>query len=179
MTANTRFSIRLHPQDTVAIALKDLTAGTHLPEQGVTLTEAVPRGHKLALAPLAEGAQVIRYGQIIGVATAAIPAGAHVHSHNLGMGPHSTDYAHASASVPLPPVTEARTFMGYHRADGTVGTRNYIGVLTSGELFRFCGALHRRGGGEDRLAGRVRECRRGGAHRAWHRLRDVGQGRGL
>ncbi|SMY09911.1 UxaA family hydrolase [Flavimaricola marinus] len=131
MTATSRFSIRLHPQDNVAIALSDLTSGTVLPEHDVTLPGPVPRGHKIALVPLSEGDKVIRYGQIIGVATEPVAPGAHIHTHNLGMGPHEQDYAHASANSPLPPIAEPRTFMGYHRADGSVGTRNYIGILTS------------------------------------------------
>jgi hypothetical protein len=83
---------------------------------------------------------VIRYGQIIGQATEDIAAGAHVHSHNLGMGPHSSDYAIGSEYNPLPPLPP-RSFMGYHRADGSVGTRNYLGILTSvncsGSVARF------------------------------------------
>jgi altronate dehydratase len=104
------------------------------------LPGAVPRGHKIALRPIAKGEEVIRYGQIIGQATEAIPMGAHVHSHNLGMGPHSSDYAIGSEYRPLPPIPP-RNFMGFHRADGTVGTRNYLGILTSvncsGSVARF------------------------------------------
>lgn len=131
MTQSPRNSLRLHPDDNVAIALRDLMDATDLPDLGVTLHGPVPRGHKIALVDLSVGDQVIRYGQIIGVATQAVSAGEHVHSQNLGMGPHAQDYAHASASRALPPVETPRTFMGYHRADGSVGTRNYIGILTS------------------------------------------------
>ena len=61
----------------------------------------------------------------------------------LGMGAHQQDYAHASAAVPLPAITDERTFMGYHRADGKVGTRNYIGHSDHSELLGLCGAFHR------------------------------------
>ena len=61
--------------------------------------------------------------------------------HNLGMGAHEQDYAFGQDCRPLPPPTEPRTFMGYHRADGKVGTRNYLGILTSvncsGSVARF------------------------------------------
>ncbi|CAN0151505.1 unnamed protein product, partial [Chrysoparadoxa australica] len=67
----------------------------------------------------------------IGQATADIAAGEHVHVHNLGMGEHAQDYAHASEATELDAATDARTFDGYHRADGRVGTRNYLGILTS------------------------------------------------
>jgi altronate dehydratase len=132
--------IRLHGSDNVVIALQDLSTGTRLSQVPGALPGAVPRGHKIALRPIAKGEEVIRYGQIIGQATEAIPMGAHVHSHNLGMGPHSSDYAIGSEYRPLPPIPP-RNFMGFHRADGTVGTRNYLGILTSvncsGSVARF------------------------------------------
>ncbi len=129
---------RLHGADNVVIALADLPAGTVL-DFG-TLPAAVPRGHKIATAPLPRGASVLRYGQIIGQATDDIAAGGHVHSHNLGMGPHSADYAIGTQKIALP-ATAPRDFMGFHRADGQVGTRNYLGILTSvncsGSVARF------------------------------------------
>jgi altronate hydrolase/galactarate dehydratase len=130
--------IRLHGSDNVVIALQDLGAGALV--EGLALPGAVPRGHKIAARPIAAGAQVVRYGQVIGQATADIAAGAHVHSHNLGMGPHSSDYAIGSECRPLPPL-EPRSFDGFHRPDGSVGTRNYLGILTSvncsGSVARF------------------------------------------
>ncbi|MGL4321589.1 MAG: UxaA family hydrolase, partial [Paracoccaceae bacterium] len=130
--------IRLHGADNVVIALADLPLGAEVEQ--TRLTSAIPRGHKIAVAAIPAGGLVLRYGQIIGQALADIPAGAHVHSHNLGMGPHSTDYAIGAESVALPALPP-RTFMGYHRPDGTVGTRNYLGILTSvncsGSVARF------------------------------------------
>src|SRR3989338_9020539 len=122
--------IRLNPADNVVIALADLKAGAAPAGLGLTLIQAVPRGHKIASVAIAKGQVVVRYGQIIGQALEDIPAGAHIHSHNLGMGPHSDDYAIGSESRALPALP-VREFMGYHRADGQVGTRNYIGILTS------------------------------------------------
>ncbi|MCU0827808.1 MAG: altronate dehydratase family protein [Tabrizicola sp.] len=132
--------IRLHGSDNVVVALKDQPAGVRPPGITVPLPGPVPRGHKIATRAIAKGEEVIRYGQIIGQATEDIPAGSHVHSHNLGMGPHSSDYSIGAESNPLPPL-EPRTFLGYHRPDGTVGTRNYLGILTSvncsGSVARF------------------------------------------
>ncbi len=132
-------AIRLNPIDNVIIALADLPAGAEA--EGVRLTEPVKRGHKIAAQAIAAGTPVMRYGQTIGQATAAIPAGAWVHTHNLGMGPHSSDYAFGADCRPLPPAPEPRTFQGYLRADGKVGTRNYLGILTSvncsGSVARF------------------------------------------
>ncbi len=132
--------IRLHAIDNLVIALTDLPKGATPAGLGVMLPGAVPRGHKIAACAIAKGETVLRYGQSIGQATEDIPAGGHIHSHNLGMGPHSTDYAIGQHATPLPPLAE-RTFMGYHRSDGQVGTRNYIGILTSvncsGSVARF------------------------------------------
>lgn len=130
--------IRLHDNDNVVIALSDLAKGADV--GGLNLPGPVPRGHKIAHHAIPKGENIIRYGQIIGQATEDIAPGAHVHSHNLGMGPHSTDYAIGAESRPLPPL-EPMSFMGYHRPDGTVGTRNYLGILTSvncsGSVARF------------------------------------------
>ncbi len=140
MTQGQKAALQLNPNDTVAIALQDIAADTALADFGVTTTAAIPRGHKIALRDMAAGELVVRYGQIIGQALQPVAAGAHIHSHNLGMGPHSTDYAFATDCTPLPPLA-AREFMGFHRADGQVGTRNYIGILTSvncsGSVARF------------------------------------------
>jgi len=133
-------TIRLHATDNLVIALTDLGKGAAVPGVSVALPGPVPRGHKLATRAIARGEIVLRYGQSIGQATEDIPAGGHIHSHNLGMGPHSSDYAIGAESKPLPPL-EPRMFMGYDRPDGTVGTRNYLGILTSvncsGSVARF------------------------------------------
>jgi altronate hydrolase/galactarate dehydratase len=133
--------MRLHPEDTVAIALADVPAGTALPAFGITAQDRIPRGHKVALHAVAPGGLLRRYGQIIGAATEAIAPGAHVHSHNLGMGDHRQDHAFGADCRALPPAPGERSFLGYHRADGQVGTRNYLGILTSvncsGSVARF------------------------------------------
>jgi altronate dehydratase len=132
--------IRLHGSDNVVIALADLAAGAAPEGLGGALAGPVPRGHKIAARAIAAGERVVRYGQIIGQATVDIPAFSHIHSHNLGMGPHSDDYAIGQACTPLPSL-EPLMFNGFHRPDGTVGTRNYLGILTSvncsGSVARF------------------------------------------
>ena len=133
--------IRLHPDDNVVIALGDLPAGVAPGGLGLPLREPAPQGHKVASRDIARGENVVRYGQIIGQATADIAAGAHVHVHNLGMGEHDRDYAFGVDVTPPPAPAAAREWMGFHRADGKVGTRNYLGVLTSvncsGSVARF------------------------------------------
>lgn len=122
--------IRLNPMDNIGVALADLEPACPLPG-GVVTGEPVKRGHKVALADIAAGAPVYRYGQMTGAASAPIAAGGHVHSHNLGMGDHRQDHAFGADCRALAPIDTPRQFMGYHRADGQVGTRNYLGILTS------------------------------------------------
>ncbi|SFR32245.1 altronate hydrolase [Yoonia tamlensis] len=123
--------ICLHDDDNIVIALADLDAGSVVEGVAAPLVGSIKRGHKIARRAIAKGTNVIRYGQTIGQTKADIVAGEHVHVHNLGMGDHTRDYAFASEVKPLAPAADARTFDGYHRADGGVGTRNYIGILTS------------------------------------------------
>lgn len=80
--------LRIHPDDNVAMALSDLPAGAalELADGGacaLVTREAVPFGHKVALTPIHVGEQVIKYGAGIGLATADIAPGQHVHVHNL------------------------------------------------------------------------------------------------
>lgn len=120
--------IRLHPADDVVIARTQLLGGMQV--EGVTVRGLIPAGHKIAVRPIAAGAPVRRYNQIIGFASRPIAAGDHVHTHNLAMGEFERDYAFGADVKPAPARRHA-TFMGIRRADGRVATRNYIGILSS------------------------------------------------
>ncbi len=82
-------AVVLDPADDVAVALRDLAAGACVRVRAdaatteLELAADIPLGHKLARRAIAAGAPVRKYGETIGAATAAIPAGAHVHVHNL------------------------------------------------------------------------------------------------
>lgn len=126
-------TIRLHVDDDVLIARQQLIAGAVLPDEQVRVLGLVPPGHKIAIRDIAVGAPVRRYGQIIGFASQAIRCGEHVHVHNLAMGVFergAADMACADAR-PTVGVDHAATFRGIVRPNGSVATRNYIGVLTS------------------------------------------------
>jgi galactarate dehydratase len=125
--------IRLSPLDNVGVARSDIVPGQAVGEGGVIARQNVPRGHKLALAEIAAGSTVIKYGQPIGVASAAIRSGEHVHLHNLSMRDDLTrsDPGSCRPTASSLPGLERRTFMGYLRADGRVGTRNYIAIISS------------------------------------------------
>ncbi|WP_424627112.1 UxaA family hydrolase [Bradyrhizobium sp. SYSU BS000235] len=122
--------IRLHSEDSVVIARAVLLPGVEV-AQGVTVTERIPAGHKVAVKPIAVGEPVKRYGQIIGFATKPIAPGQHVHVQNIGMGEFSKDYAWGVDVKPTPNFDLPATFQGIRRPDGRVATRNYIGILTS------------------------------------------------
>jgi altronate hydrolase len=124
-------TIRLAPDDNVVIAVDQITPGATA--SGATASERVPRGHKMAIAPIAEGEPVRKYGQIIGFASKPIAPGQWVHEHNVGLHDFARDYRIGEAArndEVLPPELRA-TFEGYVRPNGKTGTRNYIGILTS------------------------------------------------
>lgn len=133
-------ALRLHRADNVLVALRSVSAGTRLPG-GVVAAQAIPAGHKIALRDIALGEPILKYGQMIGTAIAPIPAGGHVHVQNLGMGEHKQDHAFGAAAHRLPDAEGRAEFLGYHRPSGRVGTRNYLGILTSvncaGSVARF------------------------------------------
>ncbi len=99
----------------------------------VRLEQAIPSGHKLTLRTIPEGEPIHRYGQVIGTATETIRPGRHVHSHNLAIGEVGRDYRFCEAYSPVAvvPEGERRSFLGFRRPDGRIGTRNYVAVLAS------------------------------------------------
>ena len=125
--------IRLSEIDNVAVARQEIAAGALLTIGALQITprETIPSGHKVALRAIDTGEVVRKYGQVIGVATQAIDAGAHVHVHNLDMSGadrvHSVGHAYHAVARREP----AASFEGYVRNTGRVGTRNYIGVIAS------------------------------------------------
>ena len=123
--------IRLNPSDDVVIACQEIPAGTPLVEEGLTVKDAIPAGHKIAVRGIATGESVRRYNQIIGFATKPISAGEHVHVHNLEVHSFERDYAFCVDVKPISYVRPASTFRGIVRPDGRVATRNYLGVLTT------------------------------------------------
>ncbi|MGH6959924.1 MAG: UxaA family hydrolase, partial [Dongiaceae bacterium] len=125
-------TLRLNPSDPVVVAMRDIAVGETVSPK-VRAAEPITRGHKVAILPVATGEPVRKFGQIIGNATAAIQPGQHVHVHNLAFRPSAADHtigADRRNTAPLPEA-QAATFQGILRPDGTVATRNYVGVLTT------------------------------------------------
>lgn len=131
-------AILLREEDDVAVAKQRLEAGAvlvHLGEELCVLQD-VPPGHKVALRDVKEGAPVRKYGHTIGFAVRSIRAGEWVHTHNLEAGrlesviEHGAGADTAQRTEPLRPQKE-RTFLGFVRPDGRVGTRNYVAVVST------------------------------------------------
>lgn len=122
---------RIHPTDDVATALEDIRSGdvVQVGNTSLTANSDVPKGHKLAIKPVPAGTDVIKFGWPIGAARLDIRPGDHVHSQNLAtlLGiPRAQLGAPGRGSA----ITAApRSFSGYRRADGRVGTRNEIWIL--------------------------------------------------
>lgn len=121
--------IRLDPEDNVVTATRTLETGVAV--EGVATLGLIPSGHKIASADIPAGAQIRKYAQFIGLASEDIPAGSHVHTHNVAFRNTETAYEFSTDMRPVAPATVADTFMGYRRENGTVGTRNYIAIVTS------------------------------------------------
>lgn len=128
-------SIRLHPEDDVVVLKQALQPGDSVTDgsQRWEVTVPIGRGHKMATRDIAEGAAVRRYGQVIGFASQPIARGTHVHTHNVLVRDFSRAHAIGTGVTPLPPLEPgmARTFPGFLRPGGRVGTRNYVAVISS------------------------------------------------
>ncbi|UWU90521.1 galactarate dehydratase [Bradyrhizobium sp. CB1015] len=126
--------IKLNERDNVAIVVNDfgLPAGSRF-AGGLTLRAFVPQGHKTALVDIAEGEPIIRYGEIIGYALSSILAGEWVDEARIRM-PEAPalDKLEISTAVPAPlPPLEGFTFEGFRNPDGSVGTKNILGISSS------------------------------------------------
>jgi altronate hydrolase len=139
-------ALKLHERDGVAVALADLSEGerVRIGAEVIELTETIPKGHKFALRGHDAESVVTKYGAPIGLATARIERGTHVHVHNLrsALGPDAT--FHYEPQVPTPTPALPHTFRGYVREDGRAATRNELWILpTVGCVARTADALAR------------------------------------
>ena len=142
-------AIHISPSDNVVTLLKDCNQGQtiHFSNAGerlhIELLQPILFGHKVAIKPIQIGEKIIKYGEVIGTAKKAIAVGEHVHVQNTdstrGRGDirrdgiaNETLSAQCQALLEEPPVVNAKelTFMGYPRTDGSVGTRNYVAVIS-------------------------------------------------
>jgi galactarate dehydratase len=133
-TSSKPLAIKVHAADNVAIVVNagGLPKGTVL-NDGLTLVEAVPQGHKVALARICKYGAIRRYNEIIGTAVCDLPAGSWVDESKVALPPApALDTLPLATAVPPSPVPlEGYTFEGYRNADGSVGTRNILAISTS------------------------------------------------
>ena len=124
-------AIKINPKDNVVVALHPIAKGTAVPVDGasVTAVEDIPQGHKMAIAPIHAGENVIKYGFPIGHATADAVPGTWMHTHNVKTNlSGEIEYSYHPNVHPLAPVAP-ETFMGYRRKDGRAATRNEIWII--------------------------------------------------
>ncbi|WP_417815394.1 UxaA family hydrolase [Thalassospira alkalitolerans] len=116
-------TLRLHPNDNIEVVLT-------LDPAGSGAAKSVPVGHKIAICDIAAGALITKFGQSIGVAGSDIRAGDHVHVHNCIFRDDLSRHREHNNATPLP-LPSRRHFKGFKRANGTVGTRNFIAILST------------------------------------------------
>jgi altronate hydrolase len=121
--------LKIHPADSVLVALKNLPAGENLTHNGdaYTLKEGIPAKHKFYLTDMAAGTDVIMYGVRVGKTQVDVKAGSRVSTENLKHASGSYDFRGNQVDWRPPDVSHFRNahFYGYHRHDGRVGTANY------------------------------------------------------
>lgn len=129
ITLSVKKTIRIHPKDNVQVALQDLTAGDTVHEEGqsIQIKQDIPAKHKFTMVDLAPGDKVMMYGVVVGTAKQPIIKGGIIGTHNVG---HATEEFggkgnRKSWKAPDLARFSNRTFLGYHRSDGQVGTSNY------------------------------------------------------
>lgn len=126
--------VQVHAQDNVAIVVNEggLRAGTRF-ESGLTLVDDVPEAHKIALVDIAAGEPILRYGSVIGYAERAIARGSWVHEALMGLpaAPSLDDLPLANAVPERLPPLDGYTFEGFLNDDGSVGTKNILGITTT------------------------------------------------
>jgi altronate hydrolase len=141
-----RVAVHLRPQDNVAVAARNLSAGAEVEIGGrsVALPQRIGLGHKVAVRAIRKGEAVYKYGQVIGFASKDIDAGDHVHVHNVAADAFDRDYAFCrDCPKPAPPPgtgvpgsAKVRTWLGYDRGAGRpehqrYGSRNYVAVIST------------------------------------------------
>ena len=124
--------IKIHPLDTIIVALEDIKEGEvlTLDNQSLVILQPVERGHKIAIRPIRKGSNIIKYGYPIGHATENILAGEHVHTQNLRTNLSEVlEYTYQPQHVELKGENKNLTFNGYRRKNNQVGIRNEIWIV--------------------------------------------------
>ncbi|MCS5592815.1 MAG: altronate dehydratase family protein [Gammaproteobacteria bacterium] len=123
----------LHDTDNIAVAMRKIAKGEAVESFDFVANQNVPSGHKIAVRNIASGQEIIKYGNVIGMATQDIRSGDHVHTQNVAMTKFHRNkvYGKNAKEEEILPLAQRSVFQGYKRTDGSVGTRNYVGIVTS------------------------------------------------
>ena len=121
--------LKVHPSDNVLVALSNLSAGESVKYNGtdIVLADNIPAKHKFVTSAVHAGEPIIMYGVLVGKAQTEIPQGGLISTSNVKHASEPYDYRGAKYQWKPPDVSKFRnrTFNGYHRSDGKVGTANY------------------------------------------------------
>ena len=126
-------TIRLHENDNVVTAKSEIDINIKIEDEDLSTKQHIPVGHKIATQNINQGDDVIKYDNIIGTATREIKKGDHIHVHNLGMSDKKRDYEFSQGckNTNVIPENNQAKFMGFKRKNGKVGTRNFVGIISS------------------------------------------------
>ena len=121
--------LKIHPDDNVLVALKDLRAGTVITygDQDIVMQQDVPSKHKFFLCHLNSGKEVIMYGTLVGKVQCNVVRGELMTTENTKHAAGAYSYTGFNYKWQQPDISKfvSRTFNGFHRSDGRVGTANY------------------------------------------------------
>ena len=123
--------LQLHKNDNVGVVLKKIDKGSENEQLKVFFNELIPSGHKVSLKKIKKDEPIFKYNQIIGFASKEIKKGYHVHTHNVKICHFERDDLKLNEINKYKGSNISGEFDGYVRKNGSVGTRNYIGILTS------------------------------------------------
>ncbi len=128
-----RTFLQINPSDNLLVALQDLKAGTVIEHEGnkITLQDDIAAKHKFTTEAIAKNGNAYMYGVLVGHASQDIPKGGLIHTFNLHHASQDFEGKLKDYSWSSPDVSkfQNRTFKGYHRSDGQVGTQNYWLVI--------------------------------------------------
>ena len=122
--------IKLNTKDNIAVSPMAIPKDSFINDFNITTTNEIPLGHKISLEKITQGEKIIKYGQIIGIASKNIQIGEHVHSHNLCFADFDRIYASSKKNITAKKSSKISTFQGIVRKNGTTGTRIYIGTVS-------------------------------------------------
>ena len=122
--------IKLNEKDNIGIATMDIPENVETTLNLIS-KDKIPYGHKISLKKINKGEYVYRYGQIIGITRCDINIAKHVHSHNLKFSEFDRKYNNDFFTKNKIENKKEKFFQGYKRVDGSSGTRNYIGLIST------------------------------------------------